>query len=105
MEEGKLHRCYCYFCDEWFAPEDVQEIVLEQNPSSSWNKVFSCNECLKTTAAERLTKQAEKALAAGTFNEITLTQDEITVRLVRVTPWPMLPSPIQTMDFTVPPKT
>jgi hypothetical protein len=78
----------CYFCEEWFSPEKVKELSLLRHPSSSYEAVFSCENCLKTSRIERLTAKAAKALEHGGFNEVELTEGDLEIRLVRFTPAP-----------------
>lgn len=78
----------CYFCDEWFPSEQVKVVSLGKCPTSSYDDVFACENCLKTSGTERLATKAAKALEHGGFNEIELTMGNLKVRLVRFTPVP-----------------
>ncbi len=79
----------CHFCKEWFTNEQVKEIKLEVSPSMlSCNEVYACTNCLKTTKIGRLVAKARQALDSGWFNEIELTEGDLKVRLVRLSPAP-----------------
>lgn len=78
----------CHFCEEWFPTDRVKEVSLNRSPSSSYEGVFACESCLKTSKVERLTAKAVKALEHGGFNEVELTEGNLKIRLVRFTPVP-----------------
>lgn len=85
----------CHFCEEWFAPNLVRELELLKGPNSSYEHVFACESCLKLTRVERLAARASKAMDLGGFNEIEVTEGDLKVRLVRFTPVPYYPHPLQ----------
>jgi hypothetical protein len=93
----------CHFCNEYFPSDKVKEVTLESSPNSSIMRVYSCEDCLKTTKVERKTERlfakAYKVLQdtslTYSFNEIELADGDVKVHLVRFTPVP----------YTVPPFT
>jgi len=93
----------CHFCGEWFPADKVKEVSLNRNPTSSYETVFACESCLKTSKIERLTARAAKALEHGGFNEVELTEGNLKIRLVRFTPAPCYTWPQSYPDWSCKP--
>lgn len=81
----------CHFCEELFPPDKVKEVLLDRRPSSSYEKVYSCEECLNKSRIERLAEQAAKILeVCSPNNEVELSRGGLKVRFVRHTPSPII---------------
>jgi len=78
----------------------VKEIKLARHPSSSYEEVFACDDCLKTSKRDRLIANAAKALQYGGFNEVELTEGDLKVHLVRFTPVPYYSAPNYSAPIT-----
>lgn len=91
----------CFFCEEWFPADKIQEPMLCRHPSSPYSHEFACENCLKTSRMERLTAKAAKALEYGAFNEVEVTDGGLKVHLVRYTPMPYY-APVTAAGFHVP---
>lgn len=83
----------CHFCEDWFRSDQVTLQKLEKYPSSTYQEVFACENCLKTSKIDRLTAKAAKALERGVSNEVEVTEGNLKVRLVRFTPIPYFAAP------------
>jgi len=85
----------CYFCEDWFSIDKVKEVSLERTPSSHYDGVYLCNECLNKPRIVRLAEQAANVLQVASSNEVELSRGGLKVRLVRFTPAPTYIPPWQ----------